>query len=363
MGSEERIKELEKLISESKYNKATQHAIGRYKAQLAKLRSEREQKQKGTGSTSGYHVAKTGDATIVLLGFPSVGKSTLLNTLTGADSEIGAYEFTTLDVIPGVMKYRGAQIQILDIPGIVSGAAYGKGRGQEVLSVLRSADLVLILLDPRKEGQQEKIRDEVYRAGIRLGKSKPDVKITRKAKDGIRVSSTVNLPNLTQKEVEAVLKEFGMPNADVVIRTQIDVDQFVDCVEGNRKYVPDLTVINKKDLLSPDELEAVMSREDADLAISADKNEGLERLKEEAFSRLNLIRIYLKEPRKDPDMEEPLIIKKGSTIEDVCKKVHKDVVKQFKYANIWGDSAKFPNQRMGLQHTVMDEDVVELHTK
>ena len=362
MGNKERIEELERLISESKYNKATQHAIGRYKAQLAKLKAEEEKKQKSTGSTSGYHVKKTGDATVVLLGFPSAGKSTLLNALTGAESEIGSYEFTTLNVIPGILKHRGANVQILDVPGIVRGAAYGRGRGQEVLSVLRSGDLVLMLLDPEKEGQKEKLEEEVHNAGIRLGEREPDVKITKKGKDGVRVSKTVPLPDLSEEEVEAVLKEFGIVNADVVIRTQIDVDQFVDCVEGNRKYVPYLTVVNKKDMLSDEELRRVMEKNDADLAISAEKG-SLDELKDAIFEGLSLIRIYLKEPREDPDMDEPLIVTEGTTVEGVCNHVHRDMGNRFRHAKIWGDSAKFPGQRQGKDHVVKDEDVVELHLR
>ena len=56
-----------------------------------------------------------------------MGKSTLLTALTGTKSEAAAYEFTTLTCIPGVIHYNEAKIQLLDLPGIIEGAAEGKG--------------------------------------------------------------------------------------------------------------------------------------------------------------------------------------------------------------------------------------------
>lgn len=57
-----------------------------------------------------------------------------MNTLAGVFSEVAAYEFTTLTTVPGVIKYKGAKIQLLDLPGIIEGAKDGKGRGRQVIA-------------------------------------------------------------------------------------------------------------------------------------------------------------------------------------------------------------------------------------
>jgi ribosome-interacting GTPase 1 len=132
--------------------KATAQHLGILKAKLAKLRRELIAPPKGGGGQAGegFEVSKTGDARIGLVGFPSVGKSTLLSLLTGTHSEVAAYEFTTLTCIPGMIHYTGAKIQLLDLPGIIEGAKDGKGRGRQVIAVARSCDLILLTLDAAK---------------------------------------------------------------------------------------------------------------------------------------------------------------------------------------------------------------------
>ena len=147
MDFEDRSREIEEEIENTKYNKATQHHIGKLKAKLAQLREKVETRRKSKGRGLGFGVRKTGHATVVMVGLPSVGKSTLINRLTNASSRIGAYDFTTLEVVPGMMSYEGVNFQLLDLPGLITGAAGGKGRGREVLSMVRNADLVLIVLD------------------------------------------------------------------------------------------------------------------------------------------------------------------------------------------------------------------------
>ena len=359
-----KIKELQDELKKTKYNKATQGHIGIVKAKIAQLKEKQEARiSKKTGkSEHGYTVRKSGDGTVLLLGFPSAGKSTLLNALTGADSEVAAYEFTTLSVVPGMMEYKQAKIQILDVPGIVSGAASGKGRGKEVLTVIQNADLVLIVVDVNHPEHYPAILREVWESRIRLNKKKPQVWIKKKSQGGIQIGKTVEL-NVDDETIKKVLREFKLVNAEVLIRSPVDIDDFIDCIEGNKKYVPALICISKVDLANASQVSKVKKELNADLVVSAEDGLNINLLREMIFQKLDFIRIYMKEPRKEADMVEPMIIQAGSTIGGVCIKTHKEFVKKFKFARVWGPSAKFPGQKLHLKHKLLDGDILELHLR
>ncbi len=362
MGIQENIKELEDRISKTKYNKSTQNAIGLYKAQLARMKEEVVKKASSGKGGESYAVKKSGDGSVVLLGFPSVGKSTILNSLTDAKSEVAAYEFTTLTCIPGIMKYKHAKIQILDLPGIVHGAASGRGRGKEVLAVMRTADAILMVIDGKKPEHYGALLSEIYDSGIRINQKQPIIKIRRTSKDGIKIGRTVKT-DVDDITIKAILREYRINNADVVLRSNFTIDQFIDAVEGNKIYIPAIIAINKSDLLSDEEIEKINKAIDPDIFISAANNINIPELREIIFQKLDLMRIFLKEARKEADMVEPMIIKSGSTIRDVCSKLHKDFVSKFKFARIWGPSSKFPGQKFVLDHVMKDTDVIEIHLK
>ncbi len=347
MGVEEKIKELEKEIRETPYNKATMRHVGELKARIARLK-EKKEKSSG-GSTQGYAPQKTGDATVLLTGFPSVGKSTILNELTNAEPEVAEYQFTTLEVIPGMLTYKGAKIQIFDVPGIIIGAAKGKGEGKEVLSLARSADLIVIVVDASEPDRLEKTVQELEKTGIRLDQDPPDVRIRKRGRGGLEVRSTVEQSNLDEETVKAFLKEYGVINAVVTINEDLNLERLEDAARKNRKYLPSVKVANKIDLV--DEVS-----DDFDIGISAKEEKGLEELKENIFQPLGLIRIYMKRRGEDPDYDEPLIVNQGASIDEAAEKIHSS----FDEARIWGESAKFGGQKVGLSHELCDEDVVEL---
>lgn len=357
---QEQIREVEEEIKKTTYNKATSFHIGRLKAKLAKLHDEVEKKSSSGGTGEGYSVKKSGDATVTLVGFPSVGKSTLLNKLTDANSEVGAYAFTTLTVVPGVMEYKGAIIQILDVPGLVKGAASGRGRGKEVIAVIRSSDLVIFLLDIFQPTHHSVLMDELYEAGIRVDQEPPDVVIKKVDRGGIRINSTVELEYIDEDTIKSIMDEYKIHNAMVLIRENVTVDQFIDVVAGNRSYVRSMVVVNKVDLAYPHMLDEYRKNYPDAVFISAHNSQNLDMLRDVLYDRLGFIRVYMKPQGEAADLEEPMIVLKGTDIGQICDRLHKDFRKKFRFAYVWGDSAKHPGQRVGLDHKLMDKDIVSI---
>ena len=202
MGVPEKIKAIEDEIGRTQLNKATEHHIGLLKAKIAKLKREQEaiQIKKSSKKSDGFSVRRTGDATVVFIGLPSVGKSTLLNKLTGSRSTVGAFQFTTLTVVPGIMKHRGAQIQLLDLPGIIKGASSGKGLGKRVLSVARSADLVLLVLDVFHPNDEKVLIKELDNIGIKLNQKPPNIIIEKSSSGGISIVKQVKMTKIVKAE-------------------------------------------------------------------------------------------------------------------------------------------------------------------
>jgi len=346
----QQIKQLEEEIRRTPYNKATEHHVGKLKAKLARLKEELE-KEKRKSVRQTFSIKKEGDATVALVGFPSVGKSSLLNALTNAKSEVADYDFTTKKPVPGIMEYKHATIQIIDMPGIVEGAASGKGRGKEVLSAVRIADLIVIVADVFKLDSIEIVKKELYEAGIRLDQKPPDIVIKKKDRGGVKISSTVPL-SLDERTIAEILKEYRIHNADVLIREDLTIERLIDALNGSCVYIPSITVVNKIDIMDV-EVNAIK--------ISAQKGINLDLLKEEIYRKLKFIKVYLKPPGEKMS-EKPMILREGARVEDVCRKIHNDFLEKFKYARIWGRSVKHEGQRVGLDHVLSDGDVVSIYT-
>ncbi len=363
---DEQIKSLEEEISKTKYNKATQGHIGKLKAKIAALREKKEKAQahaKSSGGGPGFEVKKSGDASVALVGFPSVGKSSLISQLTDVESDAGNFAFTTLTCIPGVLHHRGATIQILDLPGLIKGAAEGKGRGREILNVIRSCDMVLYVVDPFQDSHFNILDMELWKSGMRLNEPKPQVFIDRTDRGGIVVRSTLEQTNLTEEEIQSIIRSFGMVSANVTLRTDVTDDHIVDTLAGNRIYSEAVVVLNKVDLATEKDLEKANSMLPEDwpvLPVSAKTGQGIEQMKDFIFDNLNFMSIYLKPQGQEADLIEPLIVKNTSTVRDVCVKLHRDFERKFRYARVKGPSAKFDWQRVGLDHLLMDDDLLTI---
>ena len=355
MGLQEKLKELDDELHRTQKNKATEYHIGILKSKIAQLRRELISPKKHGASAGGFDVRKSGDATVAMIGLPSVGKSTLLNKLTKAESKTAAYAFTTLKCIPGIMEYNDTKIQVLDLPGIIEGAKDGRGRGREVIAVARGADLVLIMVEASTPKQLRTVEAELYGFGIRVNSERPRVSISKQARGGVTINSTVRLTRITEKEILAALNQYSIFNADVVIHRDITVDEFIDVLEGNRAYIPAIYVLTKADLVRN-----LPKTGAGTIPISIGDPESIERLKKEIYEKLALIRIYTKRKGEEADLHEPLVVRSGITVGEVCEKLHRDLRKEFRYALVWGKSVKHQPQRVGLDHVMLDGDIVQI---
>ncbi|EHL03560.1 putative Ribosome-interacting GTPase 2 [Glarea lozoyensis 74030] len=290
----EKIKEIE-----DEMRRTQKYHLGLLKGKLARYRAQLLEPGPGAGSSggAGFDVSKSGDARIALVGFPSVGKSTFLSKITKTKSEVAAYSFTTLTAIPGVLEYGGAEIQILDLPGIIEGASEGKGRGRQVISAAKTSDMICMILDATKKAEQRSLLEaELEAVGIRLNREPPNIYLKPKTAGGMKITFQTPPKNLDQKMVYNILRDYKILNCEVLVRDEnVTVDDFIDVImKDHRKYI------------------------------------------------------------------KSLIVRSNSSIEDVCDQIHRTLKDTFKYALVWGASARHVPQRVGLGHIVADEDVVSI---
>ncbi|KAL4194589.1 hypothetical protein AMTRI_Chr05g60120 [Amborella trichopoda] len=327
MGIIEKIKEIEAEMARTQKNKATEYHLGQLKAKIAKLRTQLLEPPKGSSAGGdGFEVTKFGHGRVALIGFPSVGKSTMLTLLTGTHSEAASYEFTTLTCIPGIIHYNDTKIQLLDLPGIIEGASEGKGRGRQVIAVAKSSDIVLMVLDASKsEGHRQILTKELEAVGLRLNKRPPQI----------------------------------------LFREDATVDDLIDVIEGNRRYMKCIYVYNKIDVIGIDDVDR-LARQPNSVVISCNLKLNLDRLLAKMWEEMGLVRVYTKPQGQQPDFSEPIVLSSdrgGCSVEDFCNHIHRNLLKDLKYVLVWGTSARHYPQHCGISHMLHDEDVVQVVKK
>jgi small GTP-binding protein len=362
----DRIVAIEEELSRTQINKATMHHICMLKAQLARLKREALEivTRKGGASGPGFEVRRSGDARIGLFGFPSVGKSTLLNSLTGASSKVAAYEFTTLTPVPGLITINGARIQILDLPGILEGAADGVGRGRQVIAIARTCSLILMVLDGLQSIDLLKVLErELGGYGIKLNKRPPKIRYEPRDRNGISITSACPQPELDDDMISGVLRnQYRISHATIHFDEPATIDDLIDVLEPNRVYVPCIYVVNKCDQLDPERIAEFAKRPDT-ICVSARTGFNLDTLIVRIWDYLDLIRVFT-QPKGEPIDPEPLVLYSWKcTIRDFCDKIHTSIVQRFKFAWVTGTSVRHYPAKCGLPHELHDGDIVTLVCK
>ncbi|NLZ44754.1 MAG: TGS domain-containing protein [Clostridia bacterium] len=306
----EKIAALEEMLAVIPKHKGTDHLQADLRRRLAKLRQMEEGKA-GSKSADPFHIPKEGAGQVVLLGYPNTGKSALVGALTRAKVNVADYPFATSLPVTGMMSYQDIMIQLVDLPPVIPGEM---PRG--MAGTLRLADLILIIVDGSSDSCLEQL------AGCHELLQQRGILIT--AEEELR-------PHVkTARDLLAVMTKSDLPGAETRLEFLLELGKELSPAGGWET-----------------------------LAVSVNKPESLEVLRERIFANLRVIRVYTKVPGKEADMSKPFILKDGGTVLDLAELVHRDFPGKLKRARVWG-SAKFPGQPVERDYRLADGDIVEL---
>lgn len=363
---QEKLKALQEFLSAVPQHKGTEKLRAQVRAKIAALRREiEERKSKRAGGGLKIFPEKEGDAQVVLVSVTGAGRSSLLWKLTNARPEIASRPFTTTRPVPGMYVCDGVMYQLIEAPPITKGAAEGEAWGPIIMTLVRNADGIIVLLDASKDllGQFNLIVEELEEAGITLKKPQAKIEIARGTIGGIQVVVNGKLVDCAIDDVKKLLVSYKMFNCRVLINGEASLDDIEEAILGGKVYKPAIVIVNKIDLLRDksvlDELRKVCDHIPI-IEVSCVTGEGLNEIGRALFERLELMRVYTKEPWEEKPAPRPLVLKKGATVQDVAERIHSRLAKNLKYARVWGPSVKHPGEKVGRDHVLADGDIVEL---
>lgn len=304
---EEKIAGLEEMLRVIPKHKGTEHLQADLRSRLSKLRQEPKKKAGSKGLS--HKIPKEGAGQVTLVGGPNAGKSSLVATLTHAKPDVAAYPLTTLKATPGMMPYEDVGFQLVDLPPVCH-----EHVEPWVYDLIRASDLVWLVVSV-----------QAPLAGLELTEELLSGKAIGLYPAGDEMPDAPR-PGWTYKETILVVTGMDLPGAGG------DLEALAELVD-----LPWPTV-----------------------AVSTATGENLDLLGRTTYKALGVMRIYSKEPRKDPDMSRPFTLPIGSTVEDLARAIHKEIADEIKFARVWGTSA-FDGQSVQGQHVLQEGDVVELH--
>jgi len=363
---EEKIEALKLMLSTVPKHKGTERLRYELKKNLAKQRRELQARAlKKVSTQSEFHVPKEGIAQVAIIGPPNAGKSLLLNKLTSSRARVAPYPFTTTLPNPGMLTYEDVQIQLVEMPPLVQDVSEGRWLGQRMLSMVRNADALAIVLDLGDQPLEHMamICQELGRAKMRLNRKRPGIIVRRTGRGGLEIQGDISGEDLDY--VRNLLLSRGYHNASVMFLEPVERSDIPDALEDSLLYRKALVIANKGDLPGTEEAFERLKREYPEfpmIPVSAQTGDGLESIGKAVFDLLAVIRIYTKVPGQKPETR-PLVLDAGSTVRDVAENLHRRFVSDFRFARVWGSSVNFGGEMVGLNHVLRDRDVVEFHAR
>lgn len=374
----EKIKYLGEFISLVPKHKATEKIVALNKSRLAKMKRELEQRRQRQKSTqkviSPFSIKKEGIQIILISSYftPGVGKTTILNFLTGAAREkIG--KFTPLPEI-GIYQYNKIRFQVVEMPSIMKGASEGVGNGKEIISQIRSCDLICICVDLSKNinEQMSLLLEELDKADIKINKSLPPLSIQKTGSNKIQVlyltRDAKNVDDIEEftERIKEIVHENGMRNAIVKVYGTISLDHVIDALTPSVVYKKAIIIATKGDLPHTEEQFDKLKCEYSDkfpviIASSIQKGNFPQDFGEVILKYLKKIRIYTMSSA-GKIAEKPLILDENSTIKDAAIRIHKSFYESFDHAIVIREGDRQKRKKVGLDYELYDKDIIEINT-
>jgi len=373
-----KIKYLEEFISLVPKHKATEKIVALNKSRLAKLKREVEAEKQRTKTLhkviSPFSIKKEGIQVILISCYftPGTGKTTVLNYLTGAaKAKIGKY--TSLPEI-GIYKYHRIRFQVVEMPAIMKNASEGIGNGKEILSQIRSCDLICLCIDFSRdvEGQVSLLLNELVKADIRINRPPPPLDIQKTGSNKVQVlyltDQAKNIDDIGEftEKVREIVNANGVRNAIVKIYGEISLDDIVDTLNPSVVYKKAMIIATKGDLPFTEDIFNELKHKYSErfpqiIGVSIHKNNFPNDFGELILKYLRKIRIYTMSSGGKV-AEKPLIMEENSTIKDAAIKIHKSFYELFDHATVIREGARQKRKKVGLDYILVDMDIIEFFT-
>jgi uncharacterized protein len=357
------------------HHKGTMKLRGEMNRKIAFIRDDLEnKKRKGTGKSSGgpkLFIEKGATAQVALIGMTNVGKSCLMCATTNSKVLVTPTPFSTHEPVPGIMNYLDVQFQIVEAPAVMEGAAEGKAGGNVTLGLARNADGVILMLDLSRDpvAQLELILAELEKTRVLVSKpSGGRVEVERRpAGARLRVIIVGRLIDCSMRDIEELVRSYKINDAIVRISGAVTLDDVENAIYENTIYKPAVIVANKLDLPgTAANLRRLKQHVNGKLPIvpmSCERKLGMQELGKAIFESLGIIRIYTKEPGNKAHSDHPFALRKGATVNELAKNIHKELLMNFMFAMVWAKRLPFSPKKVGLNFVLDDGDIIEIHAR
>ena len=367
----EKLQAYVEFLAEIPAHKGNERLRAQVKTKIAELKQEIiTRRGKHGGGKSPWSVEREGAAQVMILGPTNTGKSSLLKSLTNAQPTIASYEYTTQQPVPGILQFEDIQIQLVEVPAPRLARTGLYEFQPEAIDLVHHCDGLIVMVDltSNPQHQLELIIKTLEEADISVLKPLSRVEVVpTKGAGEIRIATTSTQSSVSHEQIRELLHSYGVGNALVRIYGSASIDDVEDAVlENVTLYKPTLLVANKMDLYSARDASL---RFTGNLPVSLPTaivscltGQGLASIGGKLFESLGLVRVYTKEPNDSKPSDHPFVVRAGTTVRELAMSIHTNLAERYRYSRIWGSTSKFAGERVGPEHVLGDQDVVEIHT-